>query len=43
MSRLRPRIQQKLDGLVARVEQLLAQSADPGGARASRSAGRAAA
>ncbi|MBL8729224.1 MAG: peptide chain release factor 1 [Planctomycetes bacterium] len=29
MSRLRPRIRQKLDGLVARVEQLLAQSADP--------------
>ena len=29
MNRLRPRIQQKLDGMVARVEQLLAQSADP--------------
>jgi peptide chain release factor 1 len=29
MSRLRPRIRQKLDSLTARVEQLLAQSADP--------------
>ncbi len=29
MSLLRPRIQQKLDGMVARVDELLAQSADP--------------
>jgi len=29
MSSLRPRIQQKLDGMVARVQELLAQSADP--------------
>ena len=29
MTRLRPRIQQKLDAMAARVEQLLAQSADP--------------
>ncbi len=29
MTRLRPRIQQKLDGMVARVEELLASSADP--------------
>ena len=29
MSSLRPRIQQKLDGMVARVHELLAQSADP--------------
>jgi peptide chain release factor 1 len=29
MSYLRPRIQQKLDGMVARVQELLAQSADP--------------
>jgi peptide chain release factor 1 len=29
MTTLRPRIQQKLDGLVARVNELLAQSADP--------------
>jgi peptide chain release factor 1 len=29
MSPLRPRIQQKLDGMVARVNELLAQSADP--------------
>lgn len=29
MSFLRPRIQQKLDGMVARVQELLAQSADP--------------
>ena len=29
MSPLRPRIQQKLDGMVARVHELLAQSSDP--------------